>query len=360
VIEVKTGGREPYFLVAYNIVDGSSLSIEDSFGFEPNVAKALWVNNVVSNMPNMAFKVSNRMQDAYMNNAIFDSKYGFIVSDTTHPNPALISNNHFVNVEFPVVGLSENRFTAAVSPASPIIVKSIAALPEPAEQHRGRLAFVSGSEGDTLLIGKKMGEHYVWAAVSDEDKVVKSNYSEEIDWVVIGGNLLLNPLQERDSPTGDETNRWESSSAYAEHPYGWRSSTNPAGADLADIFKYIEVDSPSDTRVLEVGGGDSSEMSWLLEQRGLLEAGKTYRATAAVARAADETSLVLIIENGEAKQSAESVRVRDWEIIEVVFTVPMEGSKTFRYRLHCSRGGAGRPVLIDEVRLEEVEERERH
>lgn len=350
VIEVKTGGREPYFLVANNIVDGKSLAIEDSFGFEPNVARALWVNNVVSDMPYMAFKVSNRMESAYINNVIYDSKIGFRVSNTVTPNPELILNNYFVNVEVPVEGLSPQQFTARVSPSSPIIVESLAALPKPGAENRGQLAFVQGADTDSLYISRATEGAYAWHAIPLDGAPVQATGQ----FPVTGENLVLNPLQDRDSATDAERGQWGESGQYSQQPYGWQATINVEGLGAEQVFVYENATGPSGTRVLRAGGEGLPNLNWLLQQQLHLEPGKTYRARAVVRRNNRDNRLTLILQNGEERQSSRIGQVDQWETLEVNFTVPTDADPLSRLRLYSTGAGDGRTVWIDEVSLYEL------
>lgn len=348
VIEVKTGGREPYFLVANNVVDGRSLSIEDSFGFEPNVAKAMWVNNLVYNMPNMAFKVSNRMQSAYINNVIHDSKIGFVVHDNTHEYPELIANNHFVNVETPVQGLPSTKFTAAVTPPMPIMVESERALPVPAEQDRGRMAVILDEQGDRLAMVRREGNDYGWVSLDGEWLTRISTVP--VQWETVGSNLLTNPnLDQLDTEAVRKGGRqtrfkgWSFSSSIdrsvEEMGVGLRSSPEYPGREL-----------------WSAGGENTPEFNWVMQQSLRLAPGTSWRARARVWRSDRRNALTLIMDDGRngVSKSMATTAVGEWQDLEVIFTVPEDLQSTPRVRLHSSRCGNGREIRVESVVVEEV------
>ncbi len=351
VIEVKTGGREPYFLVANNMVDGSSLAIDESFGFEPNVAKALWVNNVVYNMPHRAFKVSNRMQSAYMNNVIYDSKIGFEIAGTPHANPELIANNHFVNVEQPVVFLSDKEFTAAVTPPFPIQVPNAAVLPSFDAAGRGRLAVVN--DRDRLMVAAYDQGEALWSDLRTGAK------NGAPSWKSVGPNLTLNPTLDRDEPTQEEAQRWNRNAANARFPYGWQLGITPENVTATEAATYRAETGPSGTRTLNIGIEGAPAINWILQQPLALRAGATYRAKAVVQRRFPESSVTLILDDGgEVGESVKATKVGQWEELSVVFTLPERSAKSPRIRLHGSRSGEGHEVWIDSIHVEEVQPEE--
>ncbi|HWL54374.1 MAG TPA: hypothetical protein VNQ90_18185 [Chthoniobacteraceae bacterium] len=337
VIEVKTGGREPYFLVANNVVDGRSLAIDESFGFEPNVAKALWVNNVVYNMPHRAFRVTNRMESAYMNNVIYDSKIGFEIDPVARPNPELIANNHFVNVEKPIVFLDEKKFTAAVTPPFPIQVPNAAALPGFDATGRGRLAMVTGSNR-MMLAAYREGEA-LWSDLG-------AGGGGAASWKSVGPDLVNNPALERDDSTADR----------AGAPRAWRFGTAPEGISAAEVIAYDGEPGPSGSPALRIGGEGAPPANWILQQPLSLQPGTSYRAKAIIKRQSPETAVTLILDDGgKVGESAKAAKVGEWETLSVVFTLPEgKGAESPRVRLHGSQGGAGRGVAVDSIHVEEV------
>lgn len=99
VIEVKTGGIGPYALVTGNVVDGTSLSASDSYGFECSADHSVWSNNLVYNMPNCAFAVRHNKLNTCVNNVIHNARIGFQIQGGGRGE--ILSGNHFRNVEKP-------------------------------------------------------------------------------------------------------------------------------------------------------------------------------------------------------------------------------------------------------------------
>lgn len=348
VIEVKTGGRHPYFLVANNIVDGRSLAIDDSFGFEPNVAKALWVNNVVFNMPYMAFKVSNRMQSAYVNNVIHDSKIGFQLADAPSEAPEIVSNNHFFNVESPVVGLSGKHYTLAVSPPMPIRVESEAALPAVDEEQRGRLAMICSEEGDKVAVAKRIGDQYGWAVLNEgSDYIHVSGGGAGPNWKIAGPNLVRNPGLEIRAVSGRN----------AGLPEEWNFSCSNDNVEASACINTVEETGRG--KVLKIGGAELPRFNWILQQRLALEAGRSYRVRAMVHRSDPKNSVSLILEAGEAKKSVAAKSAGEWEELVLHLTTPEGVELPSRVRVHSGQSGEGREVRIESVSVEEIVPEER-
>ena len=168
VIEVKTGGRKPYFLVTGNMIDGSSLAIDESFGFETDTSKALWSNNLVVNMPSRAFKSTAGLgTNSFLNNVIVDSKVGLTLHNAmTNSDRTLVSGNRFLNVETPVAYSSSGGLAVDVTPPPPVFVPPGGSLPPADESQRGRFAIVAG-ERDRLLVVKKTERGFEWVELRD-------------------------------------------------------------------------------------------------------------------------------------------------------------------------------------------------
>ncbi|MGM0493160.1 MAG: hypothetical protein ACQER1_09445, partial [Armatimonadota bacterium] len=130
VIEVKTGGREPYVMVSNNVVDGRSLSIEGSFGFECGSNRSVWANNLVYNMPDIAFAVRGNRENTYMNNMVFGAKTAFSVAGGSAGRDELIMNNRFEDVETPVSGMHDYMGGARATALPPLLVPQQDAMPE--------------------------------------------------------------------------------------------------------------------------------------------------------------------------------------------------------------------------------------
>ncbi len=364
VIEVKTGGRFPYFLVANNVVDGSSLAIEESFGFEPNVAKAMWVNNLVYNMPNMAFKVSNRMQSVYSNNVIYDSKIGFRIDDVAAEHPELIANNRFYNVETPIQDRGGKRLTADITPPIPIQVPSAAALPAVTERQRGQLAVIRGGEdgGDRLVMATlQPGNQYGWSTVGatgEGSEFIRVNHpapaADPAAWRVSGPNLVSNPrlqrISESSGPSGSNRNR------PGRFPADWALNSSDEAMEQSEYAGYEEGALASGELALRIGGSGLPPFRWILQQRLHLEPGKTYRATVRLRRSSDKARTSLIVEGEGDRQTASASKVNDWEEISVVFRLPEGADPTTRIRLHGNGAGEGNTILIESVTLGEAEE----
>ncbi len=170
VIEVKTGGRQPYFLVTGNMIDGSSLAIDESFGFEADTAKAVWSNNLIINMPNMAFKShAGNGTNTFMNNVIIDSKTGFSAyNHPDNPDRTWLSNNRFINVETPVL-IPNAKGNAIDISLPPLFIPPGGSLPPADESQWGRFAFFAGKPDheNQIFVVKKIDKEFKWVEFQD-------------------------------------------------------------------------------------------------------------------------------------------------------------------------------------------------
>ncbi|OGV34348.1 MAG: hypothetical protein A2020_04695 [Lentisphaerae bacterium GWF2_45_14] len=181
VIEVKTGGRHPYVIVSNNVVDGRSLAIDESFGFECDCARSLWTGNMIYDMPAWTFAVRGRNRhNTFTNNVIFNAKIGFAVpAGPDRAEDELIMNNRFVDVETPIAtedGKAQKSSSIYTMP--PLVVTDTSFLPEPNKSMRGQMAVITNLENDTLMICIKDKDKYIWKNLVQTAPAEKTNPAE--------------------------------------------------------------------------------------------------------------------------------------------------------------------------------------
>ncbi|OGV45039.1 MAG: hypothetical protein A2017_05825 [Lentisphaerae bacterium GWF2_44_16] len=368
VIEVKTGGREPYVMVCNNVVDGRSLSIEGSFGFECNSGKSVWSGNLVYDMPAEAFVV--RGQDRYntfTNNVIFNAKIGFALPYTAdRAENELIMNNRFVNVAQPVA-LEDGKIqkSSSVHALPPLIVTDINLLPPPSENLRGQLAVILSPDGDTVLICSKHEKGYCWKELSGNSS--KNSMILRKEYLETGKNLNINPDQSSDKVSEEEAkmlcNPQKEAQKYSVFPCGWlvtitdtaRTTTPSANVNVKDFLKYDEKLYKTGKRSLRIGEGDSQVNCQLL-QRIKLPPGKTYRAKATM-RATIPDKISMYIKYNDEILTARNKKRNSWEDLSVDFSLPENSNGEVTIIIHGSKFGADRLAWIDNVSVHELKEK---
>lgn len=344
VIEVKTGGLEPYVQISNNVVDGSSLCIDGSFGFESDSGRSVWSNNLIYNMPDTAIVVRSRRQNTFVNNVIHHARRGFSVPSEGAAEELLL-NNHFVNVQEPIHG--QGVMTAGVQWTAPpvLMVPSYRALPAPEAKHRGRLAIVLDQESDELVVCIQRQGRYVWQTVgASESKHVSVGALQSESWKPVGENLLLNPdfLLDTVQESGGPDPSW---------PAGWRVSVT--GLPVASVLNYdTEMDEPGD-RALRAFHHQS--FNWLIEQAIAMEPGADYRIQAVVRASEVDTRTLLQVLLGENRVSEPVVYVHSnqWTTATLDLTVPEDGVSTAVVRL-WSANRAGQVVWVDGLRVQRL------
>jgi hypothetical protein len=323
VIEVKTGSVEHYVLVSGNVVDGRSLAIDSSFGFECNSGRSAWMNNMVSDMPNQAFVVRSTFANTFMNNAIYNAKVGFALSGATPGKDEFIAMNRFFNVEHPV--LVEDGGVAAgqdLHLPPPLAIASADLLPRPQESLRGQLVSLAGAQGDSLLQCVRLPDgKYAWRELGPGEKI----YGDQ-QWEEVGPNMAVNPDQSADALTEEELARCDKGQDNA-ICRGWTATiVSPGEKKLTDLASYLSFD-PEKKR----GGKGSLRIqfkedagNWLLRQRLKLPAAR-YRATLQILSELPENVSWYAQVPGR-RPLVKGERSDDWQTLTVDFEIPADAS----------------------------------
>ena len=354
VIEVKTGGAEHYVLVSGNVVDGRSLAIDSSFGFECNSGRSAWVNNLVSDMPNQAFVVRSTFANTFMNNAIYNAKVGFALSGNTPGKDEFIAMNRFFNVESPV--LVEGGGTAAgqdLHLPPPRAIASADLLPRPQESLRGQLVSLATGQGDELLQCVRLPDgKYAWRELGPGEKA----YGDRL-WEEVGPNLAVNPDQSADALTEEELARCDKSQDNA-ICRGWTPTfVSPGETKLTDYASYLSFD-PEKQRAgkgslriqFKEGAGN-----WLLRQRLKLPAGR-YRATLQILSELPENVSWYAQVPGR-RPLAKGERTDDWQTLSIDFEIPADATDVL-LGAYGNRFTTGKSAWIGGVSVRRLKEKE--
>ena len=341
VIEIKTGGKEHFVTVVNNIVDGSALNTDDSFGFECNSGRSLWANNMVFNMPNQAFVVRSGYENTFINNVIVNAKVGFALSGNAPGYGEMISGNRFINVQMPV---ALDGKTLTPNAAAPDVFSMPSArladhqeLPEPCAALAGRIFL----KGHKFYCCVKQGDEYVYMEMAG--KIIPNKKYQVID-----KELLFNADQ-----SGKETSDKKELTEPL-HP-GWTSYLRSARETPLSAPGNITFD----TKNFKTGGRSlkvcmvQEPGSWSLRQRVALKPGARYRATAVVK---GEEALNLRLEVRPAvgpsfiKRAADT---REWQTITMDFTNPANSSSGI-FSVWSSKTNMHKNAWLDSVSLKEL------
>lgn len=352
VIEVKTGGAEHYVLVAGNVVDGRSLAIDSSFGFECNSGRSAWVNNLVSDMPNQAFVVRSTFANTFMNNAIYNAKIGFALSGGTPGKDEFIAMNRFFNVQHPVLveggGVPAGQDLHVPPPAT---IARPDLLPRPEESLRGHLVSLASDEGDVLLQCVRLPDgNYVWKEPGAGGKV----YAEK-QWTEVGANLAVNPDQAPRALSPEELARCDEKHDNPICP-GWTATfVSPSEKRLTDRENYLsfDPDTPGSGKgslriQFKEGAGN-----WLLTQRLKLPAGR-YRATLQILSELPE-NVSWYVRLADRRPLVKGTRSDDWQALCVDFEVP-DGASPVLLSAYGNRFTTGKNAWIRAVSVRRLEE----
>ncbi|MFP4250400.1 MAG: carbohydrate binding domain-containing protein [Armatimonadota bacterium] len=349
VIEVKTGGREPHVMVSNNIVDGRSLSIEGSFGFECGSNRSVWANNLVYNMPDIAFAVrGGGRQNTYTNNTIFGAKTAFSVGGGSAGRDELIMNNRFVDVETQVSSVHDYMGAARAHTLPPLLVPQQDAMPEASEDLRGQIAVLLSPDDDRVLVCKLIDGGYAWTEATTGE-IAGGLLIQGAEIERIGPELAINPDQSRDGPAEGET--WPDSAR--SFPFGWSASA--PGVEVSDVMVYDEEQFETGARSLRIGEGDE-RFNYVLSQRIPVTPGKTYLLQArAKTNNPEEMSFSLYTTLGERRLSSADAPGADWTTISMLVKVPEDAPEVAEFRLWGSGAGDGNLVWIDSVSMYEAQ-----
>ena len=344
VIEIKTGGKEHFVTVVNNIVDGSALNSDDSFGFECNSGRSLWANNMVFNMPHQAFVVRSGYENTFINNVIVNTGVGFALSGNAPGYQELISGNRFINVNMPVAVDGK----AAVDGMAPDVLTLPPArlaenqeLPEPGPEVAGRI-FIQGSK---FFYCVKQGNEYVYMELAG--KVVPNK-----KYKVIGKELIFN---------ADQSGKEKSSNEILNNPLhpGWQSWLRSAREQMLEAQGNITFD----TENFKTGGRSlkvcmvQAPGSWQLRQNVTLKPGARYRATAIV-KGEEPLNLRLEVRPSTGRSFIKrAADVRDWQTVSVDFTNPV-GSTQAVFLVWSSKTNMHKNAWLDSVSLKEIVDEE--
>ncbi len=337
VIEVKTGGVEPYVVVSNNVVDGRSLSIEGSFGFECGSGRSVWANNLVYDMPDIAFAVRGGNENTYMNNVIFGAKTAFSVPGGSSGRDELIMNNRLHNVEVPVSGLDDYTSGARAMALPPLLVPSQQALPAPSAELRGQIAVLLDPDGDRVLACTLTDGAYAWTDISTGE-IAPGLLIQGAQVRKIGPELAANPDQSQDAGDG--------------FPSGWAASVT--GYEPQAAMAYDTEQFESGTRSLRIGAGEET-FNWVLSQSVPVTPGLTYLLEARVRTDTPEMPFSLYLTLGEDRIASADAPGEDWTTVSLLVRIPDDAEEAAQLRLWGSGAGAGRHVWIDHISMAEAE-----
>lgn len=365
VIEVKTGGVEPYVMICNNVVDGRSLSIEGSFGFECNSGKSVWSGNLVYDMPAEAFVVRGKghtgesRYNTFINNVIFNSKVGFSLPESgDRAENELIMNNRFVNVARPIStedGKIQKSSSTYANP--PLLLTDISFLPPPSEELRGQTAVILSPDGDTIMLCSKHEKGYCWKELnSGKDSKGKMILKQEFE--ESGENLSINHDQSSDKITLAEAGRLPNPKKDAEKlsafPCGW-SPTVANKIEIPAFMKYDETVHQTGKRSLCIGTG-TAKANWMLTQKLKLPPGKHYRAKVKIQSAMPD-KITMSIKYDNETLTVKNKKYAGWEDLCVDFAIPEKSNGEMSIILHGTDFGDKKMCWLDDVSIKELKEK---
>ncbi len=343
VIEIKTGGKEHFVSVVNNIVDGSALNTDDSFGFECNSGRSLWANNMVFNMPHQAFVVRSGYENTFINNVIVNTQVGFALSGNAPGYQELISGNRFINVTKPIVvdGKSTEGLAPDVLTLPPARLAENQELPEPGPEVAGRI-FIKGTK---FFYCVKLGSEYVYMELAG--KVIPNK-----KYKVIGKELLFN---------ADQSGKEKSDNELLNNPLhpGWAAWLRSAREQKLEAKGNITFD----TENFKTGGRSLkicmvvAPGSWQLRQNVNLKPGARYRATAVV-KGEEPLNLRLEVRPKTGRSFIKrAADVRDWQTVSLDFTNPADSSQVV-FLVWSSKTNMHKNAWLDSVSLKEIADEE--
>ncbi len=340
VIEIKTGGKEPFVSVCNNIVDGRSLDIDESFGFECNSGRSVWMNNVVYDMPHQAFVVRSGYENTFLNNLIVNAKVGFGLSGTVPGQGEWINGNRFVNVEVPVAFDGKEARPANIPESilpGPVYLNETAELPEPSAEWNGRMLV----HGKTIYLGIVDGGVSKWMEFSG--KVI-----EPKQYVVVGPELAFN---------ADQSGNGQSSDPALNDPAfpGWTITMRTATEKPLDPHDGFVT---FDTENCKTGGRSMKVLfpehgsEWRARQRIQIQPGNRYRATALVRGEEPRNFYLSVTCNGRSVQ-ARGIETQDWQTLSVEFNAT---SSFCDFIIRGAKTSPGKGAWVDSISLRKIVE----
>ena len=346
VIEIKTGGKEHFVSVVNNIVDGSALNSDDSFGFECNSGRSLWANNMVFNMPHQAFVVRSGYENTFINNVIVNTKVGFALSGNAPGYQELISGNRFINVEIPVAVDGKKTNPQGLAPdvltLPPARLAENQELPEPGADVAGRI-FIKGTKFYCCVL---QGDEYVYMELAG--KVIPNK-----KYKVVGKELMFN---------ADQSGSQKSDNELLNDPLhpGWTARLRSAREQTL----YPKGNMTFDTKNCKTGGRAlkvcmiEAPGSWSLSQPVPLKPGVRYRATALV-KGEEPLNLRLEMRPGVGRSFIQrAADTREWQTVTVDFTNP-QGSTRGHFIVWSSKTNMHKNAWLDSVSLKELADEEK-
>ena len=337
VIEVKTGGKEHYVAVTNNVIDGTSLAIDESYGFECHAGKSLWSGNIAAKMPYQAFVVRSGFENTFTNNLICDSNIAFGIWGTAQGAGEFIYANRFINVRKPFAD-TNTAGTATISggeiyPLPPLPLPEGKMVPAPAEQHGYRMYIM---DNDLYICVRENGK-WIWKKFTS----APFEYKEPLPH---GKELLKNP--EQDPPAIPSL-----------HPDQWvlrmRTTTerNLSEQDAAENFSYDRNNFVSGTAALKIVWVKNSG-NWILSRSVKCREGKRFRFSAKIKT--DEPSNIAIAVTGKKQRTwtKKAADTKDWQDIEVDFNT--HPGERVVCRIICTKSSNGKAVWIDRVSCKEL------
>ena len=340
VIEIKTGGKEPFVSVCNNIVDGRSLDIDESFGFECNSGRSVWMNNVVYDMPHEAFVVRSGYENTFLNNLIVNAKIGFGLAGSVPGQGEWLNGNRFINVEMPIAIDGKDARPANVPESTlpgPVYLDETAELPEPSSEWNGRMLV----HGKTIYLG-----------IVDEGVCKWMEFSGKVlepkRYVVVGPELAFN---------ADQSGSAKSSDASLNDPAfpGWAITMRTATEKPLDPHDgYVTFD----TENYKTGGRSLKVLfpehgsEWRAHQRIQVLPGNRYRATALVRGEEPRNFYLSVMCNGKCVQTR-GIETRDWQLLAVEFNANTSFCDFF---IRGAKTSPGKGAWVDSISLRKVVE----
>ena len=340
VIEIKTGGKEPFVSVCNNVVDGRSLDIDESFGFECNSGLSVWMNNVVYDMPHEAFVVRSGYENTFLNNVIVNAKIGFGLSGNVPGQGEWINGNRFINVEIPVAIDGQSSRPAQIPEATlpgPVCLDEKAELPVASADWLGRLLL----KGKTLYIGVRDGDSFKWMEFN-------GNLIEPKEYEVFGPELAFNSDQ-----SGSETssNPALNDPAFPGWSF-WMRTAREQPLDPHDGFISF------DTETFRTGCRSLMVLfpqfgsEWRALQRISVQPGHRYRASALV-KGEEPRNFYLIVSSGGKSAQVRGSDSLDWQELHVDFVAT---GSTCDFIVRGSKTSPGKRSWLDSISLRELRE----
>lgn len=340
VIEIKTGGKEPYVSVCNNIVDGRALDIDESFGFECNSGRSVWMNNVVYDMPHEAFVVRSGYENTFLNNLIVNAKIGFGLAGSVPGQSEWLNGNRFLNVDIPVAVDGKDIRPASIPEATlpgPVYLTETTDLPAPAPEWNGRMIV----KGKTVYLGIVDAGVCKWLEV-------KGTIVEPPNYTVTGPELAFNADQ---SGTAVSDNPLLNDPAFPGWQFWMRTATEKPLDPHDGFISFDTANTKTGGRSLKVLFPDFGS-EWTARQPIRIQPGRRYRATAWV-RGDEPRNFYLRAACGGKVAQTRGTETTDWQLLSVDFQAT---SASCELIIHGAKTSPGKASWIDSVSLRELVE----